>query len=417
MRQPAGNQPTGFAMEGTPEGFEGWKKLLHHARRLTELTPDDHGALAMEMGATDVVSRGYHSRGEAEQADKLHTAALEMASRLDFHQITQPAWRTNALNSLDDLAFQVFERGQAGLAIELFSKIIDESNWILEREYDQIVALNLCETLDRRALAYDRTGHREQAMADFSEEVQRLEEELGRTPNMVLAAEKAGKACYSVGKRHAENGDLAKAEAWLQRSLKHFAHTLDIDDSRWPALMMQRMCLDLCIEMFWRQERYNDAIAAIQSKIAVSKKLPDPPAAHTSDAILILLGRAKLGKCGNILRDVKNLRGQADVVGQFRLAQALAVALAADDAIEETTANAEGSLANLGEVQSLSLEILRDLQSKEKLNREYFVDSLLKDADWDALRNVDVFQAVIGSLDAGIQPNTEAVPHVRPHHP
>lgn len=373
-----------------------WEKILNYSQQLASHRPNDHYVKSILLLCEIRLANDARTHDGTEMFVHHITNCKALIQQINTELISDIPNRVNALAYLDSAVLWLLLRNETPLALSLEDKIIRGYEEIIDDEEHQetpelsSIRINLAEAYDKRAMIHTRLKRPKLAFDDLRKEIQLLSEVLDKKPNLTLAIEKSGKACYSLSRRHLEADNAEEALSYIRKALKFFDAAIRKDNTRSMPVLMHSISHSLEGEILLKLGKYQEAIIVLQAP----EVFAHPGNVNLNSApIKIAYAQAKLGQIDEAVKQVKAFTVGAEPQLQLELAKILAVCC------EQVRQSSNLSQTERNEqMDQFATQAINILLQDEVSQLPGLADQIKEDPDWSSIKQRADFQKVLAKI-------------------
>jgi len=358
--------------------------------------PDDHYVKSILLLCEIRLANDARGHDETETFAHHFAKCKALIQQINTRSIEDIANRVNALAYLDSAILWLLLQDETKLALSLEDQIIGGYREIIDnkerRQTPELasIKINLAEAYDKRAMIHTRLGQRNLAFDDLQNEIQLLTEVIDQKPNLSLAIEKSGKACYSLSRRYLEDGNTKEALRYIRKALAYFDAAIAKDSTRSMPVLMQSISRSLEGEILLKQGKYEEAIVVLQG----SEMFSHPGNVNLNPApIKIAYAQAKLGQVEEAVTKVQTFTTDAEPKMQLELAKILAVCC--DQIRQDSNLNEAQSDEQIDQYAKQAIAILLQDEVNQLPN---LAQQIQENPDWSSINRRKDFQQVLAKI-------------------
>lgn len=373
-----------------------WKKITAYSQQMHMNRPDDHYVKSILLLCEIRLANDARGHDETETFAHHFAKCKALIQQINTRSIEDIANRVNALAYLDSAILWLLLQDETKLALSLEDQIIGGYREIIDnkerRQTPELasIKINLAEAYDKRAMIHTRLGQRNLAFDDLQNEIQLLTEVIDQKPNLSLAIEKSGKACYSLSRRYLEDGNTKEALRYIRKALAYFDAAIAKDSTRSMPVLMQSISRSLEGEILLKQGKYEEAIVVLQG----SEMFSHPGNVNLNPApIKIAYAQAKLGQVEEAVTKVQTFTTDAEPKMQLELAKILAVCC--DQIRQDSNLNEAQSDEQIDQYAKQAIAILLQDEVNQLPN---LAQQIQENPDWSSINRRKDFQQVLAKI-------------------
>jgi len=373
-----------------------WQQILAYSKQMQLQRPEDHYVKSILLLCEIRLANDARAHSEPATFARHFTECKKLIQQIDTKLIDDIPNRSNALAYLDSATLWLLLQNETSLALSLENKIISGYREIIDNQQDQkapelsSIRVNLAESYDKRAMIHTRLEQPELALKDLQTEIQLLAEVMDQKPNLSLAIEKSGKACYSLSRRYLEQDKTKEALQYIRKALDYFDAAIAKGSTKSMPVLMQSISRSLEGEILLKQGNYKDAIAVLRSP----EVFAHPGNVNLNPApVKIAYAHAKLGEIDEALDQFPQFTEDAQPEMQLELAKILAVCCNQMHDGSELNDSERGERIDEYAGQAIAILLQDEVNQLPNL-----ATHLENDSDWEPLKKHTDFQKVLAKI-------------------